>query len=53
MMSVEDQARRYNGDKLAGIMLQLFQDNNTHLPASEAELSDYYKSIMLNREVSA
>ena len=48
-----DRIHKWNGDKLGDLMIQLFLENNSHVPTSEAEVSDYYKSIMLNREVSA
>lgn len=50
MRDLTEQIKRYNGPKLADLMIQLFQANNTHEATSEAEVSGYYKDAMLNRE---
>ena len=50
MMPVESQTRKYNGEKLGNLMILLFRANNTHEATSEAEVSGFYKEIMLNRE---
>lgn len=50
MIPVEEQTIRFNGERLAWKMIQLFQANNSHEATSEAEISGFYKDIMLNRE---
>jgi hypothetical protein len=42
---------QWNGGKLGIIMLRIFQENNTHPPQGEWEVSGYYKEIMLNRDL--
>ena len=51
MRDLTEQIKRYNGPKLADLMIQLFQANNSHVATSEAEVSGFYKDIMLNREL--
>lgn len=50
MLSAEETTWKFNGKRLGDIMLLLFRANNAHDPVSEAEISGYYKDIMLNRE---
>lgn len=50
MNLLTERVRKYNGQKLGDIMIELFQANNSHYARTEAEISDYYKCIMLNRE---
>jgi len=42
---------RFNGGKLGVIMLRIFQENNTHEPKGEWEVSGFYKEIMLKRDL--
>ena len=51
MNDLIEMIHRWIGPRLGDMMLQLFEANNTHIPTSEAEVSGYYKEIMLNREV--
>ena len=61
MMEVEEEAKcsesvsrrtlQWNGGKLGIIMLRIFQENNTHPPQGEWEVSGFYKEIMLNRDL--
>ena len=53
MINPEELTRKYNGEKLGRLMISLFRENNTHEATSEAEVSGFYKDIMLNREVRA
>lgn len=52
MNDVEGTVRRFNGERLGNLMILLFRSNNIHEATSEAEVSGYYKDIMLNREAS-
>ena len=51
MNTLDDKIKRFNGGKLGNLMILLFRANNTHEPASEAEVSGFYKDIMRNREM--
>ena len=52
MIDAEECTRRFNGEKQGNLMILLFKANNSHKATSEAEISDFYKSIMLNRELA-
>ncbi len=45
------QVWKFNGVRLGNIMLRLYSENNIFMATSEAEISGYYKEIMLNREL--